>query len=169
MRALILNPLAPMLGALLLSTQAQAEGGFCPPGTIDHNNGRAPAIVCSPIPGYGQQQPAAPVERWQDRYGAIYLDWTKGAVGTSSSKSSRAAAEQAAIADCKARGGVDCKQLNSYRNACAAFSVADAGYGSASRETLNEAKKISMSECKDAGNTNCRVYYTDCSQPVRIQ
>jgi hypothetical protein len=160
-----------LMGAgLLWNGLVHAEGGFCPPGTIDHNNGRAAAIVCSPIPGYGQQQaPQRPAEIWQDRYGAIYLDWTQGALGTSSNMASRPAAETAALADCKARGGVGCKQLNSYRNTCAAFSAADAGYASASDRTLDAAKQASMEECKNKGNTNCHVYYTDCSQPIRIR
>ncbi|WP_373423397.1 DUF4189 domain-containing protein [Variovorax paradoxus] len=126
---------------------------------------------CGPDPNYRapQQTPQRPAEVWQDRYGAIYLDWTQGALGTSSNMASRPAAETAALADCKARGGVGCKQLNSYRNSCAAFSAADAGYASASDRTLDAAKQASMEECKNKGNTKCHVYYTDCSQPVRIQ
>jgi hypothetical protein len=126
---------------------------------------------CGPDPNYRapQQTPQQPAAVWQDRYGAIFVDMPKGALGTSSSKSNRYAAEQSALADCTARGGINCGKVTSYRNACAVFAIGDAGYTSASREALDEASRISMNDCKAANYGNCRVYYTDCSLPVRTR
>ena len=162
----------PMLGLLFVSFPAHAEGGSCPPGY--YPIGGQGTMGCAPIPGSGgsqrQHAPQQPPEIWRDRYGAIFTDSDQGALGTSGSQSSRAAAEQAALADCIARGGVACKKVTSYRNACAAFALANSGgYASASRETMEKASEVSMSLCTNSGYGTCRIYYTDCSLPVRVQ
>jgi hypothetical protein len=166
MRNLLIRRSLWLLLGMFASFAACAQ---CAPGTTMYYS--PTSAYCGPDPNYrgSQQAPQQPAEIWQDRYGAIYLDWTKGALGASSNMVSRPSAENAALADCKARGGIGCRQLNSYRNTCVAFSAADAGYAYASDRTLDAAKQASMEECKNKGNTNCRVYYTDCSQPVRIQ
>jgi hypothetical protein len=126
---------------------------------------------CGPDPNYrAPQAPQQSAEIWQDRYGAIYLDLPKGAMGTSTRLASRPAAEQAAISDCKAKGGIDCKQEASYGNGCIAFVIDDNWHGAFFSKVPDIAKQTAMRTCKGiAGNVNCRVYYTDCSQPVRIQ
>ena len=159
-----------MMAGLLWNGLVHAEGGFCPPGTIDHNNGRAPAIVCSPIPGYGQQQaPQRPAEVWQDRYGAIYLDASKGAIGTSSKMPSRATAEQAALNGCQAKGGINCKMEAWYGNGCVAYVVSDHSYVAIQKPKLDDAIQEGMQKCQRSGGANCQVDYTDCSLPVRVQ
>jgi len=116
-----LRTVALCLGLLMASIGVHAEGGFCPPGTIDHNNGRAPAIVCSPIPGYGQQQaPQQPAPQWESRWGAIATSTVDGILGASTDKRSEREASRVAMQDCQSKGGAKCKVDASYDNQCAA-------------------------------------------------
>ncbi|MGJ3703781.1 DUF4189 domain-containing protein [Variovorax sp. AFSI2.2] len=156
---------------LLCASAAHAEGGFCPPGTIDHNNGRAAAIVCSPIPGYGQQRaPQPPPQQWERRWGAIAGDKPKGILGTAVDKTSKREAEQAALSDCATNGGSPCKVEASYANECVAMVVGAKGYGIYVGDSQNAAiQRANQQLCPVGGDTDCRTLYTACSLPVRIR
>ena len=159
-----------LLGLLMASSAAHAEGGFCPPGTIDHNNGRAAAIVCSPIPGYTQQQTQQqPAAQWESRWGAIATDGPKGAMGVAADKPSKLEASQAAIQDCQSKGGVNCKIDVAYDNQCGAVVVGSGGYNVQNASTSDRAVATGMKICRDEGRTDCHTYYTACSLPVRIR
>jgi hypothetical protein len=165
-----LGTTALWLGLLMASFGVHAEGGFCPPGTIDHNNGRAAAIVCSPIPGYGQQQaPQQPAEQWERRWGAIATSTQDGILGVSTDKRSEREASRLAIQDCQSRGGAKCKVDVSYDNQCAAVVVGDGGYNVQNASTLDKAVATGTKTCRDGGLANCHVYYSACSLPVRIR
>jgi hypothetical protein len=165
-----LHTAALWLGLSMVSFGVHAEGGFCPPGTIDHNNGRAPAIVCSPIPGYGQQQaPRRPAEVWQDRYGAIAIDGPNKATGSAVNMRSEGAAREAAIADCGANGGANCVVELPFRNGCAAVATGDTGHNASAHQTIAEASSAALKVCVASGDTNCVIYYKVCSPPVRVQ
>lgn len=154
----------------LCASAAHAEGGFCPPGTIDHNNGGAPAIVCSPIPGYGQQQaPQQPAPLWERRWGAIATSVPDGVLGVSTDKSSKPEASQAAMSDCATKAGLNCKIEIAYDNQCVVVVVGDGGYNAPIAATVDQAAEIGMRTCRTNGRTNCHVYYSACSLPVRIR
>ena len=161
--------LALLLGLSILSITAHAEGG-CPPGWMPYSSTNISS--CGPIPGYNNQQqttPQPPSPQWADRWGAIASDVPRGAVGTSINMSSKQAAQLAAMTDCQAKGGTNCKLETWFRNRCAAMVVDDGGYNVVNRPTMDEAIQASMKSCRDAGATNCHVYYSACSPPVRIQ
>jgi hypothetical protein len=157
-----------MVGSWLLCTSAaHAEGGFCPPGTIDHNNGRAPAIVCSPIPGYGQQRAPQPLpQQWERRWGAIA---TGGALGVAADKLSEQEAKKTAMSNCVVNGGTYCKIDAVYDNQCAVIVLGANGYNTPNAATVEKATELGMKTCRDAGSPDCRVVYSDCSLPVRIR
>lgn len=134
-----------LLTGLLSSGLARAEGGFCPPGTIDHNNGRAAAIVCSPIPGYGNQQaprPPPPPPQW-----------------VTEESRRRAEALQFSIEKRKKEIARLSKELNLTANdKCLTFVFGDkkqaySGYG----RTQAEAEQKQMARCAANGDTNCHV------------
>ena len=159
-----------MMAGLLWNGVVHAEGGFCPPGTIDHNNGKAAAIVCSPIPGYGQQQaPQQSAPRWESRWGAIATDGPNDALGVAIDKRSKREASQVAMRDCQSKGGVNCKIDIAYDNQCAAVVVGDGAYNVGNAPTVDQAVASGVKTCRDGGFTNCRSYYTACSLPARIQ
>lgn len=151
-----------LAGALLalscFSVGVHAEGN-CPPGFYPIG-GRATA-ACAPIPGNGgrssggqQQAPSAPAPLWEDRWGAIAGDKPQGILGFSTGLPSEPAAQQAALADCAAKGGEHCKIENSYRNGCTAMIVGEWGYNIASRATVDEAIASGIQKCKEV-DRNC--------------
>jgi hypothetical protein len=107
--------------------------------------------------------------RWADKWMAIATDSIKESLRTSTCMPDRYMAEQAAVTDCQAKGGTQCKLDVSYGNGCAAMVVGNGGYNSNGAATLNEAIQLSMKTCASSGHTNCHIYYSACSLPVPIQ
>lgn len=158
-----------LTGLLCLNFVAHAENG-CPPGMIPYTGMNVSS--CGPIPpGYyknNQSTPATPKIRWASEWGAIATDEPDGILGSSSSMSSQADAEAAALADCKAKGGINCKLETWFRNGCAALVVGNDIYNVTTGTTLDEAKSKGL-EISSAASPNCQVYYSTCSLPERIQ
>jgi hypothetical protein len=145
-----------------------AEGG-CPPGSYPIGN-RAVA-ACAPIPSetnsWSQQQaPNLPAPLWEDRWGAIAGDKPQGILGFATGLRSEPAAQQAALTDCAAKGGVRCKLENSYKNGCTAMTVGEQVYNIASRATLDQAIASGIQKCKEI-DKNCVTSYSAFSPPVR--
>lgn len=163
---------------LLLSSVVHAEGG-CPPGYYPYpmgaTQGQPGPQGCAPIPGYDNNQQQAqpqqtlpPPPQWSSRWGAIATDAVKGSLGTAVDLSSPNEAEQMAMADCKSKGGTKCKIDVAYGNGCAAMVLGDAEFNVHNAATLSDAIKLAMKTCTSR-DTNCHVYYSACSLPVRIQ
>ena len=158
---------------LLLGSVGHAEGN-CPDGyyPIGATSGQGGPQGCAPIPGYGNNQTQAqsrPLpQRWVDRWMTIATDAVKGSLGTAVNMSSSNEAEEVAMADCRAKGGTQCKIDVTYVNGCAAMVAGDTGFNVHGAPTLNEAIQQAMNTCT-ASTTHCRVYYSACSMPVRIQ
>lgn len=158
---------------LLLGSTAHAEGG-CPPGLIPASG--TDINSCVPIPPgyYSNQQPAqpqpppSPPPQWASRWGAIATDSIKGVLGIATNVTSKEEAQKTAMADCQANGGTQCKLQNTYGNACVAMVTGDKVFNVGSAANLNEAVQSGMTECSSA-DTNCHVYYSACSLPVRIR
>ena len=75
-----------------------------------------------------------------------------------------------AMSNCAEKGGASCKIEITYYNQCAAVIEAEDGsYNTPSNATLDGAVAAGMKTCRDAGHTDCRVYYSACSLPVRIR
>jgi hypothetical protein len=146
-----------------------------------------PGVDCAPVQGQGwsgcapinpsqqatqgqqPQVPQQPPERWQDHWGAIATYVPSGSLGSVSDMATSSQAEQTALADCRSKGGIACKIEISYRNQCVGMIVGHPGYSIALGPTVGEAIKNGMKMCTDAGDSNCHVYYSACSLPVRIQ
>lgn len=164
-----------LFGLLLLASVVHAEGN-CPSGyyPIGAPPGQGGPQGCAPIPGYNnsqqqaQSQPLPPPPQWASRWGAIATDGPKGSLGTASGLSSKGDAERVALDDCSAKGGTQCKVDIAYDNECAAVVVGDGGYNTPAAATVDKAVEIGMKTCSTT-TTNCHVYYSACSLPVRIQ
>lgn len=163
-----------LAGILLLAGREVHAEGNCPPGyyPIGAPLGQGGPQSCAPIPEYnnnqGQPQARRPPPQWESRWMAIATDAVKGSLGTSINMSSQNEAEQAAIVDCQAKGGTQCKIDVSYGNGCAAMVVGDTGYNVHGAATLAEATGLAMKTCT-AATSNCHVYYSACSPPVQVQ
>jgi hypothetical protein len=158
---------------LLLSGKLHAEGG-CPPGEYPITG--QGWQTCNPIPGYAQnqgqaapQQPQPPPPMWATRWGAVATYEPNGSLGTSVNMTTQSSAESAALTNCESKHGSTCKIQLSYHNQCTAMSVSDKGYNVGSAATVAQAAQTSLKICRDSGDPNCRIYYTACSLPVRIQ
>jgi hypothetical protein len=165
---------AKWLVALLLfgtSGLAWAEGG-CPSGMIPHRG--TDITSCGPIPQgyYGNDnsiapRPVDPPVRWTDTWGAITVDNALSKVGVVTDQPNKRAAEKAAAADCRARGGTNCVVKLAYYNQCAVIVWGDQGYNIAAAATAVEATEIGMKSCGKA-DANCQVFYTGCSFAKRL-
>ena len=158
-----------LVGLLIYQVTVRAEG-ICPPGMIPYSN--TGINSCGPIPSDQQQPSQAPTPsslRWESRWGAIATDEPHGIWGSVTGLSSRRAAEHAALADCKAKGGQNCKLETWYSNGCAVLVVGDHVYNVTSESTLDKAISLGMKTCSEGGVTGCHVYHSACSPPQLIE
>jgi len=149
--------------------EAHAEGG-CPPGMLPFQF--APNQPPSCMPGGGQSQAPRPLpEVWSDRFGAMATAAWLGILGTANDLKSEEAAREAALEDCRAKGGgQQCKVDRTYRNGCGALIVSSTeGYYTPSAATPQRAEELGMEACIKAGDKDCRAAYSACSFPVRMQ
>lgn len=167
-----MNPITRflLLVTLLLLTFVAHAQVSCPPGMMSYSTGQN-LSACGPIPGYSQnnQTPSSPPIRWISRWGAVAMDTDIGSVGVAANLDSKNEAESNALSDCKEKGGLNCKVKNWYSNGCVVMILGKTGFNVGSKSTVNEATQSGMKICKDAGDSDCHVYYSGCSLPEPIQ
>jgi hypothetical protein len=153
---------------------AWAEGG-CPSGMIPYRG--TDISSCGPIPaGYYSDsdsdddvpQSVASPARWMTTWGAIAADAASASLGTVVGMPSEQEARRAALAQCRAKGGEKCEVDLAYHNQCAVMILGSKTYNTASAQTIERATLLGMKTC-NADDTNCRVYYSDCSLARRTQ
>jgi hypothetical protein len=166
MRALLIRRSLWLLLGMFASFVACAQ---CAPGTTMYYS--PTSAYCGPDPNYrgSQQAPQRPVEQWESRWGAIATDGLNDALGVATDRRSKRDASQAAMQDCRSKGGVNCKIDIAYDNQCAAVVVGDGAYNVPNAPTVDQAVELGMKTCRDAGRANCHVYYSACSLPVRTR
>lgn len=163
------------IAALLLSpgiTQAQTA---CPTGVAPGSPqcGPSPAYhgvsnSTSPSNHYVVPQPIVIKMKWADRWGAIAVDGEAGSLGGVVGMKNKKLAEKAALEECKTNGGSKCTVSVAYRNQCSALIVGQKNYYTQRAPELAQVKDLGMKYCNQQ-DTNCRIYYADCSMSQRIQ
>ncbi|MCU4638996.1 DUF4189 domain-containing protein [Acinetobacter courvalinii] len=133
----------------------ELPGGVCLP--PDHQN--------SPLNNLPSASPPPPV--WATRWGAIATDGPTASLGAVVDMRSKRQAEKAALTECRAKGGKKCEVDLAYYNQCAVMVTGDNSYLSQGAVSKEEATRIAMQKCQ-AKDVNCRVYYSGCSMPVRV-
>lgn len=120
-----------------------------------------------PQPGAQQPQrlPPQPTGYWEKTWGAIAPSPVGGVLGTAVGASSKEEAERVALADCKAKGGGACEVQIAYHNQCGVMTIGNERLFTASAGTVEEAKEYGLELCQ-AKDTNCRVYYSACTEPI---
>lgn len=157
-----------LLVAGLFAGNAAAEQG-CADGYIPTTTPNG--IQCSPAPGLyrGPGASSGPQERWETRWGAIAMDNASGKTGIAGSKSSRRKAEQAALAQCKGKGGGNCQVKLYYSNQCGALAWGSDQMFTARGVTLEEASEYAVNECQSQTGGKCEVFFSDCSLPEKLR
>jgi len=140
-----------------MTQQQQANLPMSDPNSPQYNTVYLPSL----------ENAAPPQERWADRWGAIATDADNAKLGAVVDMTSEKKAKQAALETCKKNGGTNCRVDISYYNQCAVLVTGDSMYSTARGATVEEAEKLGFSKCRNA-DVNCRVYYSDCSLPVRL-
>jgi len=137
-------------------------------GETPAGNGVGSVPLCQRV-DQGAAAPQPPPMRWLDKWGAIATDAATASLGSANGMSSREQAQDAALADCQAKGGIRCKTETWYLNGCGAMVMGNTGYNVGNAATLKKAIQSGIKVCRDAGDTNCHTYFSACSLPVRIQ
>jgi len=165
----LIQPLI-LAGLLGLGSAARAEGG-CPPGMTPFQFAPNQPPSCAPGPNSSaaNQAPQQLTEIWKDRWGALAADGIRGTLGVATGMADPKSAKNAALLDCKAKGGIDCDVSTPFRNGCQALIVNAATYHFSTDVTEEKANSSGVAACQSRGLKNCRVYYTTCSPPIRIQ
>lgn len=165
-----------LLAAGLSMGNVSAEQG-CPDGFTPNPvmTGTPGQNQCVPIPGLSRSPtdsapgPMVPQVRWATRWGAIATDSASGSTGIVGSMSSERKARQGALAQCKGKGGADCQVQITYSNQCGVLAWGNNRMSTARGATLEEASQMAIGECERGAGTSCKVFFSDCSLPERIQ
>lgn len=159
-----------LLALLSSATVAYAEGR-CPPG--QYPVGGQGVGGCAPIPssnGSAGQSGPVTIGRWIKTWGAIATAPSSGDMGASVGKRSKKEAAEEALMRCASHGAKDCRVGISYKNQCVAYADPEPGSNgtvSASVAASKEqASDLVLSHCAKRGGGQCKVLYTDCSEPV---
>ena len=96
------------------------------------------------------------------------MDFAADASGTVSNSTTEERANRSALADCRDQGGTHCELVLTYHNQCAAITQSAAGiFSSATAATKGEAESRVIAKCGD--QRTCRILYSQCAIPVRVQ
>lgn len=143
----------------------QAEGG-CPAGMIPYSG--TSTSSCGPMPS-GPSGSWLPTTRWKNRWGAVAGDDARGVVGAVTDLPSKREAKQAAVENCRDRGGVDCTLTVAYVNQCVVIVASATRYAAINAESAEVAAEIGMESCEKKNDGECRLYYAGCSWPMRVR
>lgn len=151
---------------LALSWSARAEQGCADgfyPGGMQPNG-----PICVPIPGVRDGAEQQPVERWEDRWGAIATDAKNGYMGVAVDKQSKYIAQATALTECRNYGGTECVIAISYANQCAVLATGDGSFLIRAAPTIAEASSAAFRECENSG-MKCKIPYSACSLSRRVR
>jgi len=119
----------------------------------------------APNPRHQPQQPRAV---WADRWGAVAVDDSTGDIGVAVNRGSESEAVANAMHDCGLKGSQHCKLGLAYHNQCAALAWGTHSSTLSNAADQNQAQANALKSCaRDA--PDCKVIYSACSLPVRIQ
>lgn len=147
----------------------------CPPGYYPTGGEHVGWHSCAPMDGGIRNDsenndptgPQTPEEQWEERWGAIAT--ANGAMGQAASKKTKQEAEKEALADCKSRAGNQpCKLKVAYYNQCVALSWGNEGNVAARGPYIEEVEQSANKKCSKSFS-NCKIYYSACSLPVRVR
>ncbi|RQR79216.1 DUF4189 domain-containing protein [Burkholderia sp. Bp9012] len=156
-----------VLATALLVGRAVCAQVSCPAGQMSY--GGTDISSCGPIPPGYQGNMAPPPPRWMHQWGAIATHDDDGSFGASVDMPSESRAVEAARENCRSKHGSTCTVQITYHDQCVSMVISAKRYNVGSAPTVEEATQSGMETCVNSGDPHCRVYYTACSMPRRIQ
>ena len=149
--------------ALVLAGPSRAEGS-CPAGYYPIGGGNAGWQGCAPMGG-GRDEDQGP--QWETRWGAIATG--PGAFGAVENATSKRSAERIAMQRCRASTpGAQCKIKGTYHDQCTALAWGDGGALAFRSPDRADAERMAVAICSQH-TTDCQLYYSACSLPVRVR
>ncbi|WP_446652316.1 DUF4189 domain-containing protein [Blastomonas sp.] len=115
----------------------------------------------------GDQGPGRKQPQWESRWGAVAT--ANGAFGYSHSWASEDQAVNEALAQCsRDAGGATCMLKQSYHDQCIALAWGQRGSNTVSAPYVEQAEQLAVENCSKR-TTNCKIFYSGCSLPERVQ
>jgi hypothetical protein len=106
---------------------------------------------------------------WASRWGAIAIDSGTSSVGISENQTNKSAASAEALQRCASKSDSQhCEVELAYYNQCAALAWGTKYFGKGRAETIAQAQSLALRSCQE-GASDCKVVYSACSLPVRVQ
>lgn len=149
---------------LISPSQGHAEGR-CPPG--QYPIGGQGVGGCTPPVGTSSSSGGArPSGKWHTKWGSFAVS-DNGVGAAVSSMRTKREAERRVVQDCESGGGMGCRSIFTYKNACAAvaYDEPSSGYIFYSRPTVELAVDAINEHCKGGRGYQCEVLNTYCSLP----
>ena len=112
-----------------------------------------------------QNQDTRPRPVWADRWGAIATDEKTGDAGTVEGLPNKRDAERTALSICARNGAKNCRVDLTFHNQCAAAALGNGKLSEVGRASKEEAEQAALSRC----GSSCKIVYSACSLPERIQ
>lgn len=165
-----MNSIARLMIAAVFGLSSALASAQCATG-VNTGGGNCVPPDAAGMPGYqpqGDEANAAPAPVWVSAWGAIVLDAKAGAKGVATQMASRSQAISVAMNECTSSGAQNCELQVVYDNQCAAVAWGDQTYGVANEPSVDAASARAIRACSRSGS-GCKVVYTDCSLPRRIQ
>ena len=153
-----------LMGLLVGPGVVRAEGG-CPAG--HYPIGGQGVQGCAPIPAA-----SAPVSRpngkWIKTWGALVYSNSTGDTGVATGKTSKSAAVDEALANCRGGGSPDCVSQVTYKNQCVAVARpttmgSEGAYFTGATEEI--VRRGALARCT-RGGAICEGKYVDCTLPI---
>jgi hypothetical protein len=132
------------------------KGKFCPDPPPPPPPPPPPLVLPPPMVG-----------EWQSNWGAVAVDSESAILGSVTGFTRIVRAEDAALADCRAKGGRACVFGYSYKDGCVVMVQGDRTYFFESAETASGAEKAGLDRCR-SGQTGCRIRLSACALPTFI-
>ena len=152
----------------MFAGRAFAEGN-CPAGM--YPIGGQGVMGCAPIPRSSPRVKARPELIWIAKWGAV-VSSDIDVVGLSTGFADERGAVQAALEQCRERGGRNCKLDMAYNNTCVAAAIPSRNGvplgGQAWLQTgldLDAIKAAAVDLCSKSNRKSCEVAYTNCALP----
>lgn len=116
--------------------------------------------------GTDQLPPPPPIGHWENRWGAVSLDYSAMKAGFLTGEPSKSEAEKSATQKCLAAGGSDCEIVITFRNQCASIAQDQTTHllSTATAATAEDASRRSLKRC----DGNCKEIYNQCSYPELV-